>query len=291
MSDIEWMAFNVDDYVTNTMHLTTRQHGAYILLICAAWKAKGVLPGVDAALMATAKLTPKEWREDAPILKAFLTRRGDAWVHERVEFEWKDAQALIAAKSRAGKAGARKRWDGRSNGAAMADASQEQRQSDAPSPEPVPNPPASKNLCVSQSAPVGATHTKLLMDWEGWKPSAAAIEALRTTHPWLTGDMFDARQRDFADWCRSHAVTSSDPDSTWSSFMRKTHAPKVAAVGSKAAKSDILPPDDRWGARMKGWRERKFWVRDWGPRPGEAGCWVPREFLDPSPRYSATEAA
>lgn len=130
----DWMAFNVDDYVSNTMHLTTRQHGGYILLICAAWKAKGLLPGSDAALMAIAKLSAKEWREDGDVLKAFLTERGDGWVHERVEFEWKDAQALIDAKSKAGREGARKRWHGRR----IAEPSQTQRQNDAPQPSPKP---------------------------------------------------------------------------------------------------------------------------------------------------------
>lgn len=118
----QWMAFDVGDYVSNTMHLTTRQHGGYILLICAAWNGKGFLPGTDAGLMMITKLQPKEWKDDGPVLKNFLTRRGDAWVHERVEFEWKDACALIGAKSKAGKKGARKRWEGRANGKPMADA-------------------------------------------------------------------------------------------------------------------------------------------------------------------------
>ncbi|MDZ4739896.1 MAG: DUF1376 domain-containing protein, partial [Alphaproteobacteria bacterium] len=116
----DWMAFNVSDYTANTLHLTTRQHGGYILLICAAWAGKGVLPGADASLMAIAKLSPKEWAADAEIIKAFLTRRGETWVHERVEYEWLDAQALIKAKSAAGKEGARRRWAGRSNGKPMA---------------------------------------------------------------------------------------------------------------------------------------------------------------------------
>lgn len=136
----DWMAFNVNDYVSNTLHLTARQHGGYILLICAAWKCKGQLPGNDATLMATAKLTAKEWATDGDVLKAFLTRRGDVWVHERVEFEWHDSKAIIAAKSRAGKEGAKRRWNGKGNGSAIADASSSHWQTDAPVPEPLPNP-------------------------------------------------------------------------------------------------------------------------------------------------------
>jgi len=117
----DWMAFNVADYVANTLHLTTRQHGGYILLICAAWNGKGFLPGTDEGLRAIAKLSPREWKDDGPALKAFLTKRGEAWVHERVEFEWNDAQSLIAAKSRAGAAGGRAKWAGRAQGRAHAE--------------------------------------------------------------------------------------------------------------------------------------------------------------------------
>lgn len=134
----DWMAFDVADYVANTLHLTTRQHGGYVLLICAAWSGKGALPGTDAALASIAKLSTREWREDGAALKAFLTRRGDEWIHERVEFEWNDAQSLIAAKSKAGKEGARRRWEGRAKAKWIADPSQTHGQTDAPLPLPLP---------------------------------------------------------------------------------------------------------------------------------------------------------
>jgi len=37
-------------------------------------------------------------------------------------------------------------------------------------------------------------------------------------------------------------------------------------------------PDERgqWAARVRGMA--KFWLPTWGPKPGERGCWVPREF-------------
>jgi DNA-binding transcriptional MocR family regulator len=40
-------------------------------------------------------------------------------------------------------------------------------------------------------------------------------------------------------------------------------------------------PDDRakWQARLRSWRQSRFWLPLWGPKPGEAGCFVPREVL------------
>lgn len=134
-----WMAFNPADYTSNTLHLTTRQHGGYILLICAAWSARGHLPGTDAALMAITKLGKREWVEDGPVLKTFLTSTADGWMHERVAFEWQDAQALIDAKSKAGKKGARNRWHGRGTGNAMALPCDSQKQTDNPQQLPLPN--------------------------------------------------------------------------------------------------------------------------------------------------------
>src|SRR6185295_2726585 len=111
----------------------------YWLLILAAFEGGGVLPGTDAGLMAITRLQPKEWKDDGPVLKAFLARRGEEWIHEYVMFEWNEAQLRIEAKRSAGAAGARKRWQGRSNGPAnatatskpIADPSPSQKQNDA----------------------------------------------------------------------------------------------------------------------------------------------------------------
>lgn len=35
----------------------------------------------------------------------------------------------------------------------------------------------------------------------------------------------------------------------------------------------------KWGMRMKGWEEKKFWPLAFGPKPGESGCQVPPEYL------------
>jgi uncharacterized protein YdaU (DUF1376 family) len=113
---LEWFPFNIAKYLKNTLHLTARQHGAYLLLILVAVDNDGLLPASDAALASIAKLDAKAWREDGEVLKAFLTPEGAGWLHEYARFVAREAAELIAKKSRAGKAGAKKRWEGRRRG-------------------------------------------------------------------------------------------------------------------------------------------------------------------------------
>lgn len=227
MSAADWFPVNPGKYLKNTLHLTTRQHGGYWLLILAAFEGCGVLPGTDAGLMAITKLDGRAWKEDGPVLKAFLARRGDEWIHEYVMFEWNEAQARIAAKSEAGKIGAKKRWQGRGrgNGSAIAVASVRQWQNDA---HLQLQEHETTTPCVTTTARDRATHTGRVglvpLDWE---PSEADLTALRKGRPDLVGDWYTTRMQDFRDWCASAAVTSHDVAATWRGFMRKSrNAPK-----------------------------------------------------------------
>ena len=40
-------------------------------------------------------------------------------------------------------------------------------------------------------------------------------------------------------------------------------------------------PDDRakWEARLRSWRQSRFWLPLWGPKPIEPGCFAPLEVL------------
>jgi len=152
--------------------------------------------------------------------------------------------------------------------------------------------PASKNPTVAESALSRETQPQASQKiGEDWNPSEAATATLRSTMPWLTGALYDERMQDFREWCRAKAVTTADPEATWSSFMRKTRPVETPRVGSKSGKRDALPAGPPWAKRVADFRKDGFWLADWGPKPNQPGCWAPADILDPSPRYSATEAA
>ena len=60
-----WMPLLVDKYLGDTQHLTTEQHGAYLLLLMTMWKRDGVLMVRD--LPQITRLSPARWKASASL--------------------------------------------------------------------------------------------------------------------------------------------------------------------------------------------------------------------------------
>lgn len=78
-----WMPFYIGDYLQDTGHLTTLQHGAYMLLIMHCWQ-KERLPDSAAERAAIARLTPAKWEAIGGPVEAFFQADG---THKRVQKE------------------------------------------------------------------------------------------------------------------------------------------------------------------------------------------------------------
>lgn len=92
-----WMPLYVSDYIADTGHLRTIEHGAYLLLIMHYW-VHGSLPSGDGELARIARMTPPEWKKAKVVIEPLFL---DGWKHKRVEFELSETARL----SQAGKAG------------------------------------------------------------------------------------------------------------------------------------------------------------------------------------------
>lgn len=152
-----WMPLVVDKYLGDTQHLTTQQHGAYLLLLMAMWKSDGRLPSDDQRLRQITRLDPPQWKSSRAVLLEFFTTDGEWVTQKRLTEELQKAKANAEAKAKAGAAGAAKRWqkeshgDGESYSRAIADASRTVSQTGAPIP--IPSSPDGEELSEGANAP------------------------------------------------------------------------------------------------------------------------------------------
>jgi len=96
-----WMPFYVADYLGDTEHLSTLQHGAYCLLLFSYWK-RGCLPDDDRQLARITKLSLKAWKHQRPTLQAFFHT---GWQHKRVDEELARHAKIRALRVAAGAKG------------------------------------------------------------------------------------------------------------------------------------------------------------------------------------------
>lgn len=109
-----WMPVYIGDYIGDTRHLSTVQHGAYLLLLFAYW-SRGNLPDDDRQLANITRLSLKEFRRHRAVLQAFFH---DGWKHKRVDAEFKKTDDIRTKRAIAGQIGGtvasinryKKRW-------------------------------------------------------------------------------------------------------------------------------------------------------------------------------------
>lgn len=95
-TSILWMPLFISDYLGDTMHLSTEEHGAYLLLLMGAWKSGGTLPADDKVLKKITKLTDKSWKESSDTLKSFFFEANGQLRNNRL-----DTELAKVAKNRA----------------------------------------------------------------------------------------------------------------------------------------------------------------------------------------------
>src|ERR1700730_261692 len=99
----------IGDYLADTMHLSTEQHGAYLLLLFHLWR-RGTLPDDDGALAQITGLTRTAWSNARPVLAEFFQIHDGLWRHRRVERERTRVTAKQLSNSKQGKLAAARRW-------------------------------------------------------------------------------------------------------------------------------------------------------------------------------------
>lgn len=117
-----YMPLWVGDYLADTSHLTTQEHGTYLLLIMHYWR-NGPLPTDKRKLCRITKQS--RYTNCITILDEFFTEKDGRWHHKRIDKELEKVHEYKAKRSNAGKVGAQARWN--SNRIANASDSQSDR--------------------------------------------------------------------------------------------------------------------------------------------------------------------
>ncbi len=107
MAALPYMQLYVADYLADTMHLTTEEHGAYLLLIFNYWQTGKPIP--VSRLSRITRLSNERWTDVERSLGEFFNERDNEWFHDRIERDLEAVRASQEQRIAAGKASAEAR--------------------------------------------------------------------------------------------------------------------------------------------------------------------------------------
>lgn len=105
MSKQDVFPLSVSSYVADTQHLGLEQHGAYLLILMAMWRAGGELPNDEKMLANICRLTVSKWRKIAGPVMALLTIEGAKITQNRLRKEAENLKQISRANAQNGRAG------------------------------------------------------------------------------------------------------------------------------------------------------------------------------------------
>lgn len=139
MSQAPSMPMYWDAYLADTTHLTTEEHGAYMLLLAAMWRRDGSVPDDDKDNARILGITVGKWRKIKARLQSTIKGfnvSGDTITQEKLQKTWKNTQEKIATNKANGAKGGRPKSN-KSNGLGKANGSVSDNPNETiPEPEP-----------------------------------------------------------------------------------------------------------------------------------------------------------
>jgi uncharacterized protein YdaU (DUF1376 family) len=294
-----------DAYLADTKHLTTLEHGAYLLLLIAMWRAGGALPNDDRKLARFAGVQTNQWGRIKPSMMEFMRVSADGLTITQGRLSDELQYVRDHAKKQAGNA--RSRWQKdtappkaveqhpadplnseaanplESNDTGNATASIWQCQTDAPTPTPIRIAPdgAFPETGVSGGKPkAGSKKRQCYPDafeaaWKAY-PTTTNMSKAEGFKEWGKLDAEDQRQvakaiPGFVAYCKA------TPDYHPVYFERFIRQRRFDGYAESAAPA-VTEAD--WRRRLIYARNQRIWsTASWGPMPGCDGCMVPAELL------------
>ncbi len=119
MASIPYMPLYISDYMADAAHLSTVEHGAYLLLIMTYWQKGEPFRANDERtlnerLARVVRMSNEEWERIRPTIAEFFQINATEWSHKRIEIELSKFRDKSDKAKAAGKASAQRRLNGRS---------------------------------------------------------------------------------------------------------------------------------------------------------------------------------
>lgn len=107
MAEFPALPLWTDAYLGDTTHLTTIEHGAYLLLLMTAWRTRDcALPDDDRLLARYARCGPQQWKRLRAIIEPFFEVKNGRWLQRRLTDERGAVEQHRQRQSEKGKSGA-----------------------------------------------------------------------------------------------------------------------------------------------------------------------------------------
>jgi uncharacterized protein YdaU (DUF1376 family) len=218
-----------DAYLADTTHLSTEEHGAYLLLLAAMWRRNGWVPDDDRDNARILGLTVAKWKRIKDRLSPFLTFEDGHISQKNLLKIWKNTQEKIAKNRQNGAKGGRPK-DSKNNSLTKADGSNSVNPNESiPEPEPEP---------VEKEEPKGSSKKKGSRLREDWSLPKAWGQ-------WAVDHGMDElsvrREADrFGDYWRGvpgQKGVKLDWQATWRNWIRKS-------IEERAVKAKRKKPED-----------------------------------------------
>ena len=277
-----------DAYLADTGHLTTIEHGAYMLLLMTMWRAGGSLPNDDKQLARYARMTAAQWARIKPTMMPFFKVSPDSITQGRLTDE------LVAVRQKRAKQSdnARAKW--RKN--------RDMRHADAYATDPhshIPNGchlDASQTLNLKEEDKSSSLLSETGSDRQRKSKSPAryseAFEAFWEAYP-RTPNMSKSKAMDgwkklTEDECTAchravpayKAFLASKPDHPTMHATTFINERRFEGFLAANAPTSMAVDDARWMTRLNYARTSRTWdFVKWGPCPGSDGCLVPASLL------------
>jgi len=185
-----WMPLFIGDYLADTQHLTTEQHGAYLLLMLSAWRNGGVLQADDTSLRSISRLDESRWQENRTVLLRFFSLTPNGYVQRRLAEEYEHAWEVYDKRCKSGKKGGRPPvardadnsvGDGENRTVTQTDTRTgvEKETVSPPQSQPQPHVPKGTSVLTDATRETETDLTDLVGTFEGHTPEQSAAAAAK----------------------------------------------------------------------------------------------------------------